>query len=267
MRHFNDEAFEEMMIHCNSETEVEVGGLLIGSLLDTKVKVEATLPALEAAAGTANVTFTHEVWDSALNKIETHFPNLQIVGWYHTHPRFGIFMSNYDQFIQQNFFPDQRLIGVVIDPIAGKGGTFQYVSGEVKQTESFETTPIEDIMQTTINAASKKREGRSKWALVLPAIMLISLLLGFLLGGAGSQNNLGTTSTIQDQALVGSSTSCQVRIHVWSGTTYWLLATLLLNDGRRYKELQQQTNNAPLFPGEQLTLRLTTCTVESLNNG
>ncbi len=31
-------------------------------------------------------------------------PNIDIVGWYHTHPSFGIFLSHHDLFIHQNFF-------------------------------------------------------------------------------------------------------------------------------------------------------------------
>jgi len=268
MKHFNDGVLEVMLQHCNSKTEVEVGGLLIGSLFQSEVRVVATLPALEAAAGTANVTFTHEVWDSALSKIEEDYPELQIVGWYHTHPRFGIFMSSYDQFIQQNFFTDSRLLGVVIDQIEGKGGTFQFINGDVTLTDSFDVTPVIDTLQSKVEIATRRRESRSKWSFLLPAILLFGLLFGFLLGGAGNQGTLVTNQTSQSSIPIGSkATQCVVTVNISYGTTYWSLAALLLNNGSLYKTLQEQTHSAPLHPGEKLKLTIPSCNIGSVSNG
>ena len=37
-------------------------------------------------------------------EIEANFPTESLVGWQHTHPGFGIFLSGYDLFIHRNFF-------------------------------------------------------------------------------------------------------------------------------------------------------------------
>jgi proteasome lid subunit RPN8/RPN11 len=46
------------------------------------------------------------------------------VGWYHTHPGFGIFLSNMDLFIHRNFFPQKWHIALVLDPVNKKSGYF-----------------------------------------------------------------------------------------------------------------------------------------------
>jgi proteasome lid subunit RPN8/RPN11 len=47
-----------------------------------------------------------------------------IVGWYHTHPGFGIFLSGMDQFIHQNFFIQLWHVALVLDPVARRSGFF-----------------------------------------------------------------------------------------------------------------------------------------------
>jgi len=36
--------------------------------------------------------------------MDAQFADKKIVGWYHSHPGFGIFLSEYDLFIHRNFF-------------------------------------------------------------------------------------------------------------------------------------------------------------------
>ena len=48
--------------------------------------------------------FTHDTW-SAITREREQFPaELQMVGWYHTHPDWGVFLSGMDMFICDNFF-------------------------------------------------------------------------------------------------------------------------------------------------------------------
>ena len=41
----------------------------------------------------------------------------RIVGWYHTHPGFGIFLSGMDLFIQDHFFNLPWQVAFVYDPL------------------------------------------------------------------------------------------------------------------------------------------------------
>ena len=79
--------------HVHSDTEREVGGILVGER-GQNIVIEAVIPALKAVGERANVTFTHEVWDDVHTRIERDFPDKEIVGWYHSHPGFGLLVRN-----------------------------------------------------------------------------------------------------------------------------------------------------------------------------
>jgi proteasome lid subunit RPN8/RPN11 len=111
--------------HAYSNLEAEVGGMLFGRIDDQGVAhVIGSIPALTAAAEQISLTFTHDVWADILAKGEKQYPGEKIVGWYHTHPSFGLFLSEYDEFIQRNFFGQPGQIALVLDPIAGEMGWF-----------------------------------------------------------------------------------------------------------------------------------------------
>ena len=78
----------------------------------------------------AEVTFTHETWAKINHEMDTRFGNLSIVGWYHTHPDFGIFLSDRDVFIQQHFFSNPGNVAYVIDPVRKTEGTFTWQGGK-----------------------------------------------------------------------------------------------------------------------------------------
>src|SRR4029453_14212343 len=49
-------------------------------------------------------------------------------GWYHSHPGFGVFLSDYDVFIHKNFFTATHQIAWVFDPHSDSEGCFGWVS-------------------------------------------------------------------------------------------------------------------------------------------
>ena len=65
---------------------------------------------------------------SANNKDnENDIPEIRVIGWIHTHPDLGIFLSGTDvSTFKQNtsFSPDGRFIAVVVDPLRGESGVF-----------------------------------------------------------------------------------------------------------------------------------------------
>jgi len=110
--------------HAYSILDAEVGGMLFGDVEGGITKIVGSVPASKASAEQISLTFTHEVWEDILKQGEELFPGMRIVGWYHTHPSFGLFLSEYDAFIQQNFFSSPGQVALVIDPIAGDMGWF-----------------------------------------------------------------------------------------------------------------------------------------------
>jgi proteasome lid subunit RPN8/RPN11 len=118
--------------HALSDTSVELGGILLGKeCLDPSsgqpyVWVTASLEAKHYANTQASFTYTHDSWEEISRERDRLFPECDIVGWYHTHPSFGIFLSHHDLFIHQHFFAQPLQVAYVVDPINMSRGFFQW---------------------------------------------------------------------------------------------------------------------------------------------
>ncbi|MGE5403381.1 MAG: Mov34/MPN/PAD-1 family protein [Candidatus Saccharibacteria bacterium] len=118
-----------------SDTKRELGGVLLGTIDEKKgpwVKVEAAVEAKYTDAAQTSVTFTHSSWEYMNKERETRYPHLKIVGWFHTHPGFGIFLSADDIFIHKNFFDLPWQVAYVVDPVNETAGLFGWGQGSVK---------------------------------------------------------------------------------------------------------------------------------------
>jgi proteasome lid subunit RPN8/RPN11 len=86
--------------------------------------VQHALPARFTRQSNVYLTFTQDTLVDLHDQLEKRFPNEKIVGWYHTHPRMGIFLSHYDTFLHKNFFPEPWQVALVIEPYSSQGGFF-----------------------------------------------------------------------------------------------------------------------------------------------
>jgi proteasome lid subunit RPN8/RPN11 len=128
----NEPAFRDAQAHALANPDREVAGVLIGPPPEKQpdgryvVHVSNTIIAKHTRMQGASVTYTPESWRYIHDKLAVMYPNDEavIVGWYHTHPGFGIFLSGMDQFIHQNFFTQLWHIALVLDPRAHKSGFF-----------------------------------------------------------------------------------------------------------------------------------------------
>jgi proteasome lid subunit RPN8/RPN11 len=123
---------ERIYDHVFSSLDAEVGGVLVGRLRDDgSPRITDMIPALEADGARSRVTFTHEAWSTIHTTLDRDYPGEEILGWYHSHPGFGIFLSEHDLFIHRNFFGRAEQIAIVVDPHAGSEGLFVWREGEV----------------------------------------------------------------------------------------------------------------------------------------
>jgi proteasome lid subunit RPN8/RPN11 len=127
-------ALREARNYSMTDRDREVGGLLVGGFYidDTGgrplryVEIEGFVPADRGLSQTGHFTFTHEAWSSARRAKEQRFGDELInVGWHHTHPGIGPFLSNMDKYIQQYHFPEPWMTALVIDPQA-QGQDFEF---------------------------------------------------------------------------------------------------------------------------------------------
>jgi proteasome lid subunit RPN8/RPN11 len=124
--------------HALSDTSVELGGILLGwECVDDQtgapfVWITQALPAEHYENSQASFTYTHESWAQITRERDERYPDLDIVGWYHTHPDFGIFLSSHDLFIHHHFFGQPLQVAYVVDPIRQQRGFFQWRGEQVE---------------------------------------------------------------------------------------------------------------------------------------
>lgn len=122
--------------HVFNNDDREVGGVLVGykSRRGSLPYVIGAISALSADEQRATLTFTQDTWEHVHRNMETDYPDGQIIGWYHSHPGFGIFLSEHDLFIHRNFFSDQSQVAQVVDPHSGEEGIFTWENGEIEES-------------------------------------------------------------------------------------------------------------------------------------
>jgi proteasome lid subunit RPN8/RPN11 len=117
--------------HARAHSKTEVCGVLIGEFEHDTIDISACIEGLNAAQAGTHVTFTQDAWEAIYRVKDDLYPNQRIVGWYHSHPGFGVFLSDHDLFIQQNFFSSPGQVAWVYDPHTDEEGCFGWVSGEI----------------------------------------------------------------------------------------------------------------------------------------
>jgi proteasome lid subunit RPN8/RPN11 len=128
-----DEApLRAMQAHALSSLDREVAGVMIGRRPEKQpdgryiVHVIDSIVAKHTVMHGASVTYTPESWRYLNDTLWERYPDESavMVGWYHTHPGFGIFLSGMDLFIHQNFFTQIWHVAYVLDPRARTSGFF-----------------------------------------------------------------------------------------------------------------------------------------------
>ncbi len=119
----NRAPYADLIAHAKESLDVEVCGVLVGEVYEDDegvfVHIEAVVRGTAAAQASTHVTFTQATWNAIHKTLERDYPKLKIVGWYHTHPGFGVEFSDMDLFIQKNFFSAPTQIALVTDPLSG----------------------------------------------------------------------------------------------------------------------------------------------------
>src|SRR5687767_8759547 len=117
--------------HAQSDTTVELGGVLLGGHYEDNdgqpfVVVTDSLRAQHYESTKGSFKFTHDTWSQITRERDEFSDDLQMVGWYHTHPDWGVFLSGMDMFICDNFFNKPLDVALVIDPCRDDRGFFQW---------------------------------------------------------------------------------------------------------------------------------------------
>ena len=129
----NCEAARQIRQHARASSKAEVCGVLVGSENNGVTSVEASIPGANAVQGGTHVTFTQDTWEHIYRIKDRDYPEARIVGWYHSHPGFGVFLSDHDTFIHKNFFSAPRQVAWVYDPHSDEEGCFGWVGEKLER--------------------------------------------------------------------------------------------------------------------------------------
>jgi proteasome lid subunit RPN8/RPN11 len=158
---FGRRAYDQIRKHTAEDTEHEVGGVLLGNLCKDDdgpfLHITEIISGQHTESQGAQVTFTHETWTHFHNVKDKKFPNLEYLGWYHSHPDFGIFLSSMDLFIHQNFFAGAHQVALVHDPIRREEGIFCWKDGQAEQAGKFWVGSDEHLYQPAPEPSEEQR--------------------------------------------------------------------------------------------------------------
>ncbi len=133
------DVMRDMEAHAQSNRDVELGGVMLGGqFVDEQgqpfVVVSDSLRAEHFEATKGSFKFTHETWQDITRRRDDFSADLQMVGWYHTHPDWGVFLSGMDDFICSHFFNRPLDLALVIDPCRGDRGWFVWTKDSPPRT-------------------------------------------------------------------------------------------------------------------------------------
>lgn len=133
--------YKEIHKFTKNKTTNESGGMLVGTIIEefgkTNIVISGFVEAKFCEATPTMLKFTHETWEYVHKEIEKKHPGKKIVGWIHTHPDFGIFLSEYDKFIHQNFFNEDYQVAYVVDPIQHIEGFYFWINEKIEKCKGF----------------------------------------------------------------------------------------------------------------------------------
>lgn len=119
--------------HARSSMKTEICGVLIGQDHPGRIEIQACIAGANADEAGAHVTFTQDTWEHIYQVKDKEYPDHRIVGWYHSHPGFGVFLSDHDTFIHKNFFASPGQVAWVFDPHSDEEGCFGWVGGRLER--------------------------------------------------------------------------------------------------------------------------------------
>lgn len=129
-----------------SDTSNEVGGLMLGKVLSDetgfKVNVAAAIGAKYTELERTDVKFTSRSWHYMEQVRMEKYSDLEVLGWFHTHPGKGIYLSTYHTFIHHNFFAQPWQMALVMDPLAGTHSFFGWNNGKITRLQYEFSGPV-----------------------------------------------------------------------------------------------------------------------------
>jgi len=122
--HISSLALLKMLKHGRAGVPMEVMGLMLGEFVDEYTVQVIDVFAMPQSGTSVSVESVDHVFQTRMvDMLKQTGRSEMVVGWYHSHPGFGCWLSSVDINTQQSFEQlDTRSVAVVIDPIQSVKG-------------------------------------------------------------------------------------------------------------------------------------------------
>ena len=130
--------------HVAQSLDTEIGGFLLGNrYCDTSsgvnfVIIDQYVEALFTESTSVSLSFTMDAWRRLKEDLSGKFIGKALVGWYHSHPRMDVFLSDFDLHIHEERFKEPWMMALVIEPEKWLGGFFVWRDGKVNSRNPVE---------------------------------------------------------------------------------------------------------------------------------
>lgn len=124
MTHFTHLSLIQICTHTYTGVPMEVMGLMVGEVIDDyTIQVQDVFAMPQSGTGVSVEAVDHVYQQDMMEALNRTGRTEHVVGWYHSHPGFGCWLSGVDVHTQQSFeMTRARCIAVVIDPIQSVKG-------------------------------------------------------------------------------------------------------------------------------------------------
>jgi proteasome lid subunit RPN8/RPN11 len=159
-----EKEYDLILGHANEDVSVELCGVLVGEMCQDSrgpfLKISNTIRGEYSGSQEAQVTFTQETWAHIFKEMDLKYSDKKLVGWYHTHPGFGVFLSPMDLFIHESFFNISWQVAFVVDPRSGEEGFFSWNNGGLEPIRHYWIGAEERIWLGPNSKQSARYSGR-----------------------------------------------------------------------------------------------------------
>lgn len=171
-------ALLKMLKHGKAGIPLEVMGLMLGDYVDDYTVKCIDVFAMPQAGTEASIEAIDEAFQAKMvEMLKQTGRNEIVVGWYHSHPGFGCFLSSVDVNTQKSFEQlNDRFVAVVVDPIQSVRG--KVVIDAFRSYGNMLAIGDTEMRQTTSNlGAQTKSKGMS--LMDLAKIQYYNLLINY----------------------------------------------------------------------------------------
>jgi len=148
--YISSKAMKALVAHCEEQgrSGLEALGFLSGSVYSWKGKTytvvrDALTAPLEATA--VHVRFDRTGFVGLFSQLDKLDYEYIIVGWYHSHPGYGCFMSDTDQQTQIAGFSERFHVALVVDPVKKQMKAFRMAHGPKVAQGKDVVVPYEEV--------------------------------------------------------------------------------------------------------------------------